>query len=181
MDENRIKGAVRNVEGQGGGGGRRAQWRYADKAREGNPDQGVGKVQSAVGRAIHELGGTAIADRAASFVKQATTVGESAVSAVQDATQQAGAQASDFGERLYDESRRAGQSIDRTIEDQPLATVLIVAAIGSATRSPISCAAADTGGAPPGFRSAAASRRSARPSVTLRSPPSSSFSHTSSS
>jgi uncharacterized protein YjbJ (UPF0337 family) len=131
MDENRIKGAVRNVEGkvEETVGGLTGDTRTK---LEGKLDQDVGKVQSAVGRAMDELGGTAIADRAASLVRQATAAGENAASVVQNAAQKAGAQASDFGERLYDESRRAGQSIGRTIEEQPLAAVLVAAAIGYA-------------------------------------------------
>jgi uncharacterized protein YjbJ (UPF0337 family) len=131
MDENRIKGAVRNVEGkvEEAVGGLTGDTRTK---LEGKLDQGAGKVQGAFGKAIDDLGGNAIADRAASFVKQATAVGENAASAVQDAAQKAGAQASDFGERLYDESRRAGQSIGRSIEEQPLAAVLVAAALGYA-------------------------------------------------
>ena len=43
--------------------------------------------------------------------------GETAASAVQDEAQKAGAQASDIGERLYDEGRRA-------IEEQPVSGLL---------------------------------------------------------
>jgi uncharacterized protein YjbJ (UPF0337 family) len=132
MDENRIKGAVRNAEGkveEEAGGGLTGD---ARTKLEGKLEQGAGKVQGAFGRAIDDLGGAAIADRAASFVEKATAVGESAASAVQDAAQKAGAHASDFGERLYDNSRRAGQSIGRSIEEQPLAAVLVAAALGYA-------------------------------------------------
>jgi uncharacterized protein YjbJ (UPF0337 family) len=129
MDENRIKGAVRNVEGkvEEAVGGLTGDTRTK---LEGKLDQGAGKVQGAFGKAIDDLGGGAIADRAASFVEKATAVGENAASAVQEAAQKAGAQASDFGERLYDDSRRAGQSIGRAIEEQPLAAVLVAAALG---------------------------------------------------
>jgi uncharacterized protein YjbJ (UPF0337 family) len=131
MDENRIKGAARNVEGkiEEAVGGLTGDTRTK---LEGKLHEGAGKVQSAFGKAMDDIGGTAIVDRASSFVKQATAAGENAASVVQDAAQKAGAQASDFGERLYDESRRAGQSIGRTIEEQPLAAVLVAAAIGYA-------------------------------------------------
>ena len=129
MDENRIKGAARNVEGRiedavgGLTGDTGTQF-------EGKLDQGAGKVQSAFGSAKDAFGGTAIADRASSFVKQATAAGGNAASVVQDAAQKAGTQASDLGELLYDEGRRAGQSISRTVEQQPLAAVLVAAALG---------------------------------------------------
>jgi uncharacterized protein YjbJ (UPF0337 family) len=89
MDENRIKGAVRNVEGkvEETVGGLTGDTRTK---LEGKLDQDVGKVQSAVGRAMDELGGTAIADRAASLVRQATAAGENAASVVQNAAQKAG-------------------------------------------------------------------------------------------
>jgi uncharacterized protein YjbJ (UPF0337 family) len=129
MDDNHIKGAVRNVEGKiedavGGFTGDTLT------KTEGKLDQGAGKVQSAIESAKDEFGGTAMADRASSFVKQATAAGKNAASVVQDAAQKAGTQASDIGERLYDEGRRAGQSIGRAVEEQPLAAVLVAAAVG---------------------------------------------------
>ncbi len=113
MDDNRV-GAVRNV----------------GDTIEGDLDQGAGKSQSAFANAKDAFGGATIADRAAAFVKQAAAAGETAASAVQDAAQKAGAQASDIGERLYDRGLRAGQSVARTVEQQPLSAVLIAAALG---------------------------------------------------
>jgi uncharacterized protein YjbJ (UPF0337 family)/ElaB/YqjD/DUF883 family membrane-anchored ribosome-binding protein len=132
MDENRITGAVRNVEGkiEDAVGGFTGDTRTKI---EGKLDQGAGNVQSTFGRAIDEFGGPSIADRASSFVKQATAAGENTVSVVQDAVQKSGAQASDVGVRLYDEGRRAGQSIGRAVEEQPLAAVFVAAALGYGT------------------------------------------------
>ena len=113
MDDNRV-GAVRNA---------------GDKI-EGDLDQGGRQSQSALGNAKDAFGGATIADRASAFVKQAAAAGETAASAVQDAAQKAGAQASDMGERLYDRGRRAGEFVVRTVEQQPLAAVLIAAALG---------------------------------------------------
>lgn len=112
MDDNRV-GAVRNV----------------GDTIEGDLDQGAGKIQSAFQNAKDAFGGATI-DRAATFVKQAAAAGETAASAVQEAAQKAGAQASDIGERLYDRGLRAGQSVARTVEQQPLSAVLIAAALG---------------------------------------------------
>ena len=112
MDDHRV-GAVRNA---------------GDKI-EGDLDQRGRQSQSALGNAKDAFGGATIADRASAFVKQ-TAAGETAASAVQDAAQKAGAQASDMGERLYDRGRRAGESVVRTVEQQPLAAVLIAAALG---------------------------------------------------
>jgi uncharacterized protein YjbJ (UPF0337 family) len=122
MDENRIAGAVRNAEGkiEGAVGGLTGDTRTKI---EGKLDQGAGKVQGAIGKAIDELGGGAIADRASSFMKQAAEAGGTAASAVQDAAQKAGAQASDVGQRLYDEGRRA-------VQEQPVTAVLVAAAFG---------------------------------------------------
>ena len=129
MDEDRIKGAVRTVGGriEDAVGGLTGD---TGTQIEGKLDQGAGKVQSAFGSAKDAFGGPAMADRASSFVKQATAAGGNAASVVQDAAQKAGAQASDIGERLYGEGRRAGQSIGRAVEQQPLAAVLVAAALG---------------------------------------------------
>jgi uncharacterized protein YjbJ (UPF0337 family) len=122
MDENRIAGAVRNTEGKMEGAVGELTGNTRTKI-EGKFDQGAGKVQGAVGKAIDELGGGAMADRASSFMKQATDAGETVASAVQDAAQKAGAQASDVGQRLYDEGRRA-------VQEQPVTAVLVAAAFG---------------------------------------------------
>jgi uncharacterized protein YjbJ (UPF0337 family) len=129
MDENRLKGAVTDVEGKieeaVGGLAGDTRTKIAGKV-----DQGVGKIQGALGKAKDELGGTAAADRASAFVKQATTAGANVASAVEDAARRAGARASDIGERLYDESLRAGKSVGRVVEEQPLAAILVAAALG---------------------------------------------------
>ena len=122
MDENRIAGAVRNAEGKIEGAAGELTGDTRTKL-QGKFDQGAGKVQGAVGKAIDELGGGAMADRASSFMKQATEAGETAASAVQDAAQKAGAQASDVGQRLYEEGRRA-------VQEQPVTAVLVAAAFG---------------------------------------------------
>ena len=113
MDQDRIKGAVRNVEGkiEDAAGGLTSDTRTQI---EGKVDQAAGIVQSAFGKAK---------DDASYIVKQATEVGATAASAVQDAAQKAGAQASDVGERLYNEGRRA-------VQEQPVAAVLVAAAFG---------------------------------------------------
>jgi uncharacterized protein YjbJ (UPF0337 family) len=129
MDDNRITGGARTIDGkiEDAVGGLTGDTRTKI---DGKLDQGVGKIQSALGSVKDAFGGTAIADRASILVKQATDAGETAASAVQDAAQKARAQASDIGERLYDEGRRAGDSIARTVEQQPLTAVLVAAALG---------------------------------------------------
>ena len=48
-------------------------------------NQGIGKIQSAIGSAIEQISVTPIADRAATLAKQATAAGGKAAGAVQDA------------------------------------------------------------------------------------------------
>jgi len=71
-----------------------------------------------------------IGGRAASFGKLAAAMSESAASAVQGAAQTTGARASEIGGRLYDEGRRAQRSFDRIVAEEPMATVLVAAAVG---------------------------------------------------
>jgi len=131
MDENRSVGLVKNIAGkieEGVGevtGDPRMQV-------EGKLTQGIGKVQSAIGSAIDQLSGTSIGDRAASLAKQATEAGEKAITVVQDAAQKIGAQASDVGGRLSGGARSFTQSLGQAVEEQPLTSVLIAAALGYA-------------------------------------------------
>jgi len=71
-----------------------------------------------------------IESHAASLGKLATAMSESAASAVQDAAQTTAARASDIGGRLYDEGRRAQKSFGRIVAEEPVATVLVAAAVG---------------------------------------------------
>ncbi len=70
--------------------------------------------------------------RASSFVKQATSAGEDVLHAIQDVAEKAGAQASDIGDRVIEEGYRARRTLYRTVEDRPLQSVMIAAAIGYA-------------------------------------------------
>jgi ElaB/YqjD/DUF883 family membrane-anchored ribosome-binding protein len=95
-------------------------------------NQGADKMRGMFERVADRFDGTAMADRAATFARQARTASETAASAVQDAAQIAGTQAADLGSRLYDEGRRTGKSIGRAIEEQPFTSVLVAAAFGYA-------------------------------------------------
>jgi hypothetical protein len=60
---------------------------FIEEMLEGKVIQGIGKVQSAIGSAIDQIGATPIADRAAKLAKQATAAGEKATWVVHDAAQ----------------------------------------------------------------------------------------------
>jgi hypothetical protein len=83
------------------------------------------QIDDAMSTVERKIGG-----HAASLGKLATAMSESAASAMQDAAQTAGARASDIGGRLYDEGRRAQKSFGRIVGGEPLATVLVAAALG---------------------------------------------------
>jgi uncharacterized protein YjbJ (UPF0337 family) len=127
MDDNRITGAARNIEGKIEDAVGALSGDVATQLR-GKIDQGVAEFQAAIGKA-KEAGAT-MADAAATFVKQASNTGAKAASALQDAAKKASTDATEIGERVYGDARRASQSLARTVEEQPLAALLVAAAIG---------------------------------------------------
>jgi ElaB/YqjD/DUF883 family membrane-anchored ribosome-binding protein len=129
MEENPNTGVARN----GGGKIEDTATQGTGDARtklEEKLDQASGKIQSIIGGAVDALGDIPIADRASSLVKQATAAGAKAASSLEDAAHTVSDQASDIGGRLYDDARRAAESLGRTVEEQPLTSVFIAAALG---------------------------------------------------
>lgn len=55
---------------------------------------------------------------------------EDGIAVVQDTAHKAGAQAAELGGRVYQQGRRAGQSLGQAFGQQPLGTVLVAAALG---------------------------------------------------
>ncbi len=84
-----------------------------------------GKIEDVMGSVVEP-----IADRMSSLARQTSAAGEKAISVARDTAEKASAQAADVGGRLYDGSRRAGQTLGRTIGEQPLGSVLLAAAVG---------------------------------------------------
>ena len=127
MDDNRITGAARDAEGKIEDAVGALSGDVAMQLR-GKIEQGMGDIQAAIGKA-RDAGAT-IADAASTFVKQATTGGAKAASVLQDAARKGSTDAGEIGGRVYEDARRASQSLARTVEEQPLAALLIAAAIG---------------------------------------------------
>jgi uncharacterized protein YjbJ (UPF0337 family)/ElaB/YqjD/DUF883 family membrane-anchored ribosome-binding protein len=129
MEENRTAGVLKNGAGKIEGGAGEVTGDMHTKI-EGKVDQGVGKVQSVIGSAIDLIGAAPIADRAATLAKQAIATGEKATWVVQDAAQKVGAQAADIGARVTDGARTFSQSLVQYVEERPLTSALIAAALG---------------------------------------------------
>jgi uncharacterized protein YjbJ (UPF0337 family) len=102
MDDDRIKGAAQDITGkiEDAVGAVTGDLR---KQINGKLDQGAGKVRNAFGRAKDSS--------------------RNAAEAVQDA-------AADAGENIYEGGRGIALSLARSIEDRPLAAVLLAAAVG---------------------------------------------------
>jgi uncharacterized protein YjbJ (UPF0337 family) len=102
MDEDRIKGAAQDIGG-----------RLKDAVGGLTGDIGAqidGKLDQSIGQARNAFG-------------RAKDAGRHAVSVAQDA-------ASDAAENLYEGGLGITQSVSRAIEEQPLAAVLLAAAVG---------------------------------------------------
>jgi uncharacterized protein YjbJ (UPF0337 family) len=136
MNENEIKGATEDATGKvkdavGGLTG------DPGLQAEGKTDQVTEKVQGKFGDVKDQLDDVAgtIAGKAAEFAGRAG-------SAIHDAAQTARHGAGQAGETVYDAGARAGQYVGRTVQDQPLLSLIGVAAIGYAIgfliHSPIS-------------------------------------------
>lgn len=76
------------------------------------------------------MDGKQIGERASALAKQTVTAGNRAASAVGDAANKAADQVSELGEDLYENGAQAAQTLGRTIQKHPMATVLIAAAVG---------------------------------------------------
>jgi uncharacterized protein YjbJ (UPF0337 family) len=126
MDENEIKGAASDALGKvkDGVGGL-----TGDTAMqvEGKMDQAAGKLQGKLGAAEDQLGDAAgtIADKASEYAGRAGAT-------LRDAAEAARRGAGQAGETVFDTGARAGEYVGRTVRDQPLLSLIGVAAIGYA-------------------------------------------------
>jgi uncharacterized protein YjbJ (UPF0337 family) len=94
---------------------------------DGKMDQAAGKIQSHYGVAKEQLGNAADAnaDKASDFANRAG-------STMSDAAQTVRREAGHAGEKVYDAGSRAGEYVGRTVKEQPLLSLIGVAAIGYA-------------------------------------------------
>jgi len=126
MNEDEITGAGRDAVGKvkDAAGGLTGE---TGMQADGKLNQAAGKVQGKFGEAKEQLGDTAgtVADKASEFADR-----EGA--ATQDAAQMARRGAGQASETVYDAGARAGQYVGRTLQDQPLLSLIGVAAIGYA-------------------------------------------------
>jgi uncharacterized protein YjbJ (UPF0337 family) len=94
---------------------------------EGKLDQAAGKIQGQYGTAKEQLGSAAdaIAEKVSDFANRAG-------STMSDAAQTVRREAGHAGEKVYDAGSRAGEYAGRTVKEQPLLSLIGVAAIGYA-------------------------------------------------
>jgi uncharacterized protein YjbJ (UPF0337 family) len=126
MNEDEIKGVGRDAVGKvkDAAGGLTGD---AGLQTEGKIDQAEGKIQGQYGAAKDQLGSAAdgIAEKAAELADRAG-------STMRGAAQTMRREAGHAGERVYDASARAGEYVGRTVKEQPLLSLIGVAAIGYA-------------------------------------------------
>jgi uncharacterized protein YjbJ (UPF0337 family) len=126
MNEDEIKGAAKDTIGkvEDAAGGLTGD---PGLQAEGKMDQATGKLQGKFGDVKDQLGDAAetIAGKASEFAGRAG-------SAMHDAAQTARLGAGQAGETVYDAGARAGQYVGRTVQSQPLLSLIGVAAIGYA-------------------------------------------------
>ncbi|HWK44521.1 MAG TPA: CsbD family protein [Stellaceae bacterium] len=128
MNEKRVTGFVQEVKGnveQGVGtltGDVRTQV-------EGKVDQSLGRLQASYDEAKDRL--TEAARASATLVGQAAKeVTDQASTVVRDAARQATHKATEIGDQIYATGARRTEALSRTVEEQPLAALLIAGAIG---------------------------------------------------
>ena len=94
---------------------------------EGKIDQAGGKIQGQYGAAKDQLGhaADAIADKASDLADRAS-------STMRDAAQTVRHEAGHAGEKVYNAGSRAGEYVGRPVKEQPLLSLIGVAAIGYA-------------------------------------------------
>jgi uncharacterized protein YjbJ (UPF0337 family) len=124
MNEDEIKGVARDAVGKvkDGVGGLTGD---TNLQAEGKIDQAAGKIQGQYGTAKEQLSSAtdALADKASDFASRAG-------STMNDAAQTVRQQARHAGEKVYDVGSRAGEYVGHTVKEQPLLSLIGVAAIG---------------------------------------------------
>jgi uncharacterized protein YjbJ (UPF0337 family) len=126
MDENEIEGAAKDATGKikDGIGGLTGD---PNLQVEGKIDQAAGKLQGRFGDVKDQLadGASAMADKVSNFAGRAGATLRDATESTRRATGKA-------GETVYGMGARAGQHVGRTVQDQPLLSLIGIAAIGYA-------------------------------------------------
>lgn len=124
MNEDEIKGVARDAAGKvkDGAGGLTGD---TGLQAEGKIDQAAGKIEGQYGTAKDQLGSVAdgIAEQASDFANRAG-------STMSDAAQTVRREAGHASEKIYDAGSRAGEYVGRTVKEQPLLSLIGVAAIG---------------------------------------------------
>ena len=122
MNEDEIKGTARDAMGKvkDAAGGLTGD---TGTQAEGKMDQAAGKVQGQYGSAKEQLGG--VADKASDYAGRAG-------GAMGDAAQAVRRKAGQAGETAYDAATHAGQYVGQTVQQQPLLSLIGIAAIAYA-------------------------------------------------
>jgi uncharacterized protein YjbJ (UPF0337 family) len=124
MNENQIEGAARDGIGKvkDGLGGLTGD---AELQVDGKMDQAAGKVQAKVGEVADQLGGTAKA-----AVGQVSDFAGQVGSALRDAAGMARRGTGKAGDAICDAGAQAGQFVGRSVQQQPVWSLLGAAAVG---------------------------------------------------
>jgi uncharacterized protein YjbJ (UPF0337 family) len=124
MNEDEIKGVAQDAVGKtkDGAGGLTGD---TDLQAEGKIDQAAGKVQGQYGAAKEQLGSAADA-----IAKKASDFANRAGATMSDAAQTVRREAGHAGEKVYDAGARTGEYVGHTVKEQPLLSLIGVAAIG---------------------------------------------------
>jgi uncharacterized protein YjbJ (UPF0337 family) len=126
MNEDEIKGAAKDAIGKvkDATGGLTGD---TGLQAEGKMDQASGKLQGKFGDVKDQL-----SDAVGAIAGKASELGGGARAAMHDAAQTVQRGAGQAGETVYDAGARAGKYVGRTVQDQPLLSLIGIAAIGYA-------------------------------------------------
>jgi uncharacterized protein YjbJ (UPF0337 family) len=126
MNEDEIKGTAKDAIGKvkDATGGLTGD---TSLQAEGKMDQASGKLQGKYGDIKDQLG-----EAADTIADKASELGGGARAAMLDAAQTARRGAGQAGETVYDAGARAGKYVGRKVQDQPLLSLIGIAAIGYA-------------------------------------------------
>jgi uncharacterized protein YjbJ (UPF0337 family) len=126
MNEDEIKGLAQDAVGKlkDGAGGLTGD---PSLQAEGKIDQAAGKIQGQFGTAKEQLGAAADA-----VAEKASDLASRAASTMRDAADTVRREAGHAGEKIYDKGSRAGEYVGHTVKEQPLLSLIGVAAIGYA-------------------------------------------------
>lgn len=126
MNEDEIKGVAKDATGKvkDATGGLTGD---TGLQAEGKMDQVSGKLQDKFGHITDQL-----SEAAGTIAGKASELGAGARAAMHDAAQTVQRGAGQAGETVYDAGARAGKYVGRTVQDQPLLSLIGIAAIGYA-------------------------------------------------